>query len=576
MRKIYLTLDNLYDFYVSLNKSVKFNSQESGKSVVVQIPATIKAFSEDNDSTLVPVHLKACHTGENRNKSYIKESKMKSKLSTLKNKPILAFIHTVDGIEEFGGHEMHEVDGEMIYDEIPVGLIPESCKAELKYDEDKDKTYVHVDGYLYGQYNHSAQILERMGGEAKVSVELNVFELSFDAKNKVLNIEDFEFSGITILGVDKEGNEIGEGMEGANITFADFSAENNSLINSKLLEEVTKLNNTLSSININSSLKEGGKSEMKFEEILAKFGKTFDDIDFDYENMSEEEFESKLNELFGEAEETPSEDEEDSENFEESEEESEEKEEAVEFEEEVDEIDGAKEETEENFEAKDEASDNVYATNYSINYSDGSVKTFAVSLNDTIQALSTLVNDTYAESDNAWYSVVVYDSYVVMVDYWNEKYYKQTYKKRKDVYSLTGDRVSVYPTFCTQEELDSLDTMRSNYSLMESKLQEYQNEENEKQIKEVFNSIDYASIQDNPEYLAYSQKVLKDCSNYTLQEVIDECDKILNTVTKVKNREIFAESHKEDNKDNKVIIPMFESKIKSNKKSRYGNLFSKK
>ena len=30
------------------------------------------------------------------------------------------------------------------------------------------------------------------------------------------------------------------------------------------------------------------------------------------------------------------------------------------------------------------------------------------------------------------------------------------------------------------------------------------------------------------------------------------------------------------NKDNKVIIPMFESKIKSNKKSRYGNLFSKK
>ena len=430
MRKIYLTLDNLYDFYVSLNKSVKFNSQESGKSVVVQIPATIKAFSEDNDSTLVPVHLKACHTGENRNKSYIEESKMKSKLSTLKNKPILAFIHTVDGIEEFGGHEMHEADGEMIYDEIPVGLIPESCKAELKYDEDKDKTYVHVDGYLYGQYNHSAQILERMGGEAKVSVELNVFELSFDAKNKVLNIEDFEFSGITILGVDKEGNEIGEGMEGANITFADFSAENNSLINSKLLEEVTKLNNTLSSININSSLREGGKSEMGFEEILAKFNKTFDDIDFDYENMSEEEFESKLNELFGEVKETPSEEDKDNvegnESFEEESEDNTEKDntdEEADVEEDVNEEDVNIEEFEE-----DSEPESVYATNYSINYSDGSVKTFSLSLNDTIQALSTLVNDTYAESDNAWYSVIVYDSYVVMVDYWNEKYYKQTYK----------------------------------------------------------------------------------------------------------------------------------------------------
>ena len=79
MRKIYLTLDNLYDFYVSLNKTVKFNSQESGKSIVVQVPATIKRFENNatSDSVLVPVHLKACHTGENRNKSYIEDSKMK-------------------------------------------------------------------------------------------------------------------------------------------------------------------------------------------------------------------------------------------------------------------------------------------------------------------------------------------------------------------------------------------------------------------------------------------------------------------------------------------------------------------
>jgi len=576
LRKIYLTLDNLYDFYVSLNKSVKFNSQESGKSVVVQIPATIKTFSEDDDSTLVPVHLKACHTGENRNKSYIEESKMKSKLSTLKNKPILAFIHTVDGIEEFGGHEMHEVDGEMIYDEIPVGLIPESCKAELKYDEDKDKTYVHVDGYLYGQYNHSAQILERMGGEAKVSVELNVFELSFDAKNKVLNIEDFEFSGITILGVDKEGNEIGEGMEGANITFADFSAENNSLINSKLLEEVTKLNNTLSSININSSLREGGKSEMGFEEILAKFNKTFDDIDFDYENMSEEEFESKLNELFGEVEETPSEEDKDNvegnESFEEESGDNVEKD-NVDEEADVGENTNEKDVDSEEFE-EDSEPESVYATNYSINYSDGSVKTFSLSLNDTIQALSTLVNDTYAESDNAWYYVIVYDSYVVMADYWNEKYYKQTYKKRKDVYSLTGDRVSVYPTFCTQEELDNLDTMRSNYSSIQSELQGYKDAENEMKIKDTFNSSDYISIKDNQEYINYSKKVLADCSKYTVQEVIDKCDEILNNATKAKNRQTFEENMEENKRRN--VVPMFESKVKSTKKSRYGNLFNKK
>jgi len=562
--KRWLTLDNLYDFYVNQNKSVRFNAQEAGGCLVVQIPAKIEMFKKDERSSLVPVHLKACHTGRNHNGSNIKESVMKSKLTTFHNKPILAFIRKVNGEEEFGGHEMHEENDELIYDEIPVGTIPESCNCHLEYDEEKDKTYVHVDGYLYGQYNHAPQILERKGGESKTSVELNVFELSYDAKDKVLNLDDFECAGITILGVDDDGNEIGEGMEGANITLADFSAENNSTINEKLLKEIEKLNATLSTFNINSSLEEGGKTEMKFEEILAKFGKTFDDIDFEYEDMSEEEFEAKLNELFAEAEETPSEEEEDNvdevsteENFEE-----ESNKESVENNSE-----------DENF-SESETSEFSQITSYSITHEDGSVNTFALSLNDTILALTTLVNDTYSESDNTYYSVVVYDSYLVMADYWNDRYFKQSYKKRKDVYSLTGDRVNVYPTFCTQEELDNLDSMRSNYSSIQSELQKYKNADNEAQIKDVFASDDYASIKNNKDYIAFSKEVAKDYSKYTVKEVIEKCDSILTEVTKAQNRETFAEKNIEEKK-RREMVPMFESRVKSNKKSRYGNLFNK-
>lgn len=562
--KRWLTLDNLYDFYVNQNKSVRFNAQEAGGCLVVQIPAKIEMFEKDERSSLVPVHLKACHTGRNRNGSNIKESVMKSKLTTFHNKPILAFIRKVNGEEEFGGHEMHEENDELIYDEIPVGTIPESCNCHLEYDEEKDKTYVHVDGYLYGQYNHAPQILERKGGESKTSVELNVFELSYDAKDKVLNLDDFECAGITILGVDDDGNEIGEGMEGANITLADFSAENNSTINEKLLKEIEKLNATLSTFNIDSSLEEGGKTEMKFEEILAKFGKTFDDIDFEYENMSEEEFEAKLNELFAEAEETPSEEEDNNvdtdteENFEE-----ESNEESVEnnFE-------------DENSSEPEETSDFSQITSYSITHEDGSVNTFALSLNDTILALTTLVNDTYSESDNTYYSVVVYDSYLVMADYWNDRYFKQSYKKRKDVYSLTGDRVNVYPTFCTQEELDNLDSMRSNYSSIQSELQKYKDADNEAQIKDVFASDDYASIKDNKDYIAFSREVAKDYSKYTVKEVIEKCDGILTEFTKAQNRETFSEKNIEEKKS-RGMVPMFESRVKSNKKSRYGNLFNK-
>ena len=566
--KRWLTLDNLYDFYVSQNKSVRFNAQEAGGCLAVLVPATIQTFEKDEQSSLVPIHLKACHTDRNRNGSSIKESVMKSKLSTFHNKPILAFIHEVNGEEEFGGHEMHEENDEIVYDEIPVGVIPESCNCHLEYDKEKDKTYVHADGYLFGQYNHAPQILERKGGESKVSVELNVYELSYDAKEKVLNIDDFEFAGVTMLGVDEEGNEIGEGMEGANVTLADFSVENNSTINEKLLKEIEKLNATLSTFNINSSLKEGGKTEMKFEEILAKFGKTFDDIDFEYENMSEEEFEAKLNELFTEVEETPSEEDEIDTKIEES------------FEEESNEsTNNAEGVIEENFENEDNSeleeslNNSTQITAYSVTYEDGSINTFELSLNDTILALTNLVNDTYSESDNTWYSVVVFDSYVVMADYWNDRYFKQSYKKRKDVYSLTGDRVSVYPTFCTQEEIDSLDSMRSNYSAIKSELQKYKDAENEAQIKDVFNSLDYASIQDNKDYVAFSKEVSKDYSKYTVKDVTTKCDAILAEATKAKNRENFAESAEE--KKHKEVIPMFETKVKSNKKSRYGNLFRK-
>lgn len=564
MKKL-LTLDDLYNFYVNRNQSLKFNAKESGQPLVVQVPANITSFSNDEENmndSLVPVHLKACHTEKNRNGSYISESKMKANLSSIKNKPILAYIHEVDGVEEFGWHAMHEKDDELIYDEIPVGTIPESCNAKLEYDKDNDKTYVHVDGYLFGQYNHSVDILNRMGGEAKVSVELNVFELSFDAKNKVLNIEDFEFSGVTILGKDENGNEIGEGMEGSNITFADFSAEKNSTINQKLLEEIEKLNATLSSFNIDSSTKEGGKSEMAFEEILAKFGKTFEDIDFDYSEMSAEEFEAKLNELFGEAE-SPSEDEESESEKIEEELDSEEDDTGEEQSAEEEFSDSSEEENEEEVSEDKNSSEDVRITGYSIDMSNGQHIGFSVSLNEQIEALSTLVNDTYAESDNAWYMVTVYDNYVIMSDYWNGVHYKQTYKKRKDVYSLTGDRVPVYVTFCTQEELDSLETMRSNYSSIETELNKYKEAEDNQKKMNILNSSEYDYIKNTEEY----KNLVSTYTEYSVEAVQNKCDSML--LAFVKN------GGKVDSvqKTNKGIIPIPEASGKSRRKSRYGNLF---
>ena len=91
------------------------------------------------------------------------------------------------------------------------------------------------------------------------------------------------------------------------------------------------------------------------------------------------------------------------------------------------------EELEAAFKNKFEQQDPEPETNTSKKYSieiNGKTHNFEVSLDEVIYALETVINDTYSEADNAYYGVKVYEKYVVMVDYWTGKAYKQSYKKK--------------------------------------------------------------------------------------------------------------------------------------------------
>ena len=230
-RKLF-TFDDLYSFFLEQNKNVNFNAKESDTEIVVQVLGSLSFENENVYEGLAPVHLQACHTDRNRNGSSITTKVMKKALPTFKNKPILAYIHKItneDGEEEevFGWHAVHEdEDGNTVYDERMVGIIPESSSPSLEYDDKKKKYYVNVDGYLYEEYSNAKDILERMG-QAAVSIEISVTQLSYDAKEKLLLIEDFYLNGVTILGKDPEGNIVEEGMEGSNIKLTDFSKEKN-------------------------------------------------------------------------------------------------------------------------------------------------------------------------------------------------------------------------------------------------------------------------------------------------------------------------------------------------------------
>ena len=190
-----LTLDDLYTYFSNQGKSMTF-SAGNGEVIVVGVKGKMNFKKSENDMEgLYPVVLQACHTNKNKNGSMITEKNMKKALPSFANRPILAYIHKVDEQDEFGWHAMHIEDDELVYDEVPVGIIPESNNATLEYSEEKDRYYVNINGYIFEEYSKAKDILER-DGEAAVSVELGVRELSYDAKEKVLCIDDFYFEGV--------------------------------------------------------------------------------------------------------------------------------------------------------------------------------------------------------------------------------------------------------------------------------------------------------------------------------------------------------------------------------------------
>lgn len=572
-----LTLNDLYDFFVNQGTSYAFNSKDSDSTIIVQVEEQMNfGDSEEYDPSfgMLKAHLQSCHILENRNHSFISKKSMRQAIPSFYNRPILGYIHQLkDGSWDFAGHEFASKDGEP--QEYPIGVIPESCNAQLVYDEEKEKTYLEVDGLIYENYSRAADIL-REKKESKVSVEISVDEMSYSADDKILNIEKFHFMGVTILGKSIETESvIEEGMQGSNITLADFSKENNSLIKpyeEELLKVLNDINDTLSSFqNKSNNVMEGGNLEVsKFEELLSKYNKTAEDITFEVEGLSDEELEAKFEETFKEEVDEVTETNEVTEDnsIEEETTDNSIEDETVEVEE------GDTETKEDNIEEDVTEEDNStedYSLSSTVKFGDKEYS-FSISLNEKIYALTQLVNETYADSDNSYYSVEVYDKEVVMIDYWTGRAYRQSYKVRQDTYSLTGDRVSVYAKYLTKDEEKALDELRGNYSSISEQLEECQKK---------LDSYEYAELRSKKESLLTSEdysvlsedetfkELVKNMDNYSLEELNDKADLALAKFVKT-NKTFAANSENKSKKSNKVTFSLNEEPVDE---KPYGDLF---
>lgn len=563
MKKI-LSLKDLYQFFVQQNKSVNFSFKDSGAQIAVH---TIGYFQteENNMPGMLKLKFKVCHTETNRNGSHISLENMEKAMPSLKYRPILAYIHELeDGTKDFYAHNMEIVEDEngeskINYIESQVGCFT-SDDPWLEFDEDMGKTYVMAYGVIPEDYTEAANIIRRKNG-TKVSCELVINELSYNAKEKYLELTDFYFNGTTLLGSDEKGNEIGEGMLGSRADIEDFYYHEPKFeYENKLIESLERLNSTLSSFNNIKFNEEGGDANMtKLEELLAKYEVKIEDLTFATEGLSDEELEVAFKNAFevegDSTDEENNSDEDNNDNDENS----------------NDEDEG--ESSDDNSEAEDEAADNDDAgsdegESFSVNpmvtktYSvtnNGICISYEISHGEIRSALYGLIS-VYEEEDNEWYYITdVYNDYFIF-EGWSEKIYKQSYKVDGDNVALSGDRQEVFKMILSESEKLAIEEMRKNYSALVDFKANTEALEVESKKQAIFNNKDFDAVRDSKPF----KRLIENAAKYSLEECEEKAKEILDDLNSYASK---------ISKKNSNVINI--GKHVETTEGPYGNLFSK-
>lgn len=543
-RKFY-TLDDLYSFCKE-NRFESFSADKQGAPLIVQSLGTFEADDKNSDG-LMAVKLKSCHTGKNRNRSGITDDNMNKYKHTFKGRPILGAIYKTDtGEYEFRAHDMNVIDdGEDIeYIEQPIGVISQTEEPYLEFDEEEDKNYLMVSGTIFSDYSKAAEILERRR-TCKCSVEIAVEELSYNCDEDYLSIDKFRFSGVTILGYEQDGvTEIQEGMKGSKITIDDFSVKKNSMFSAdcqnKLIETLEKLNLTLESFNnTNQNSEKGGEKVMnKFEELLAKYGKTADEVTFEYENLSDEELEVAFKEAFEEVEEETEAIVENTVVEEESEE--------IVAEEPVEDV---SEETEEVVEQPEEK----FVLKYELSH------------DDIRSALYSLLSAT---SENGYYYtwiIEVYDDKFIYQDYMEDKFYRQDYSKDGENVTLGENKVEVFNEWLSKSEKDALDALKADYAVLKEFKTNYDDATIKAQKTDILDKVEYECLADNEEFA----QLRNDMDKYSVEDISTKADLIF--AAHMKSTMTF--SGNDEGKPAPKVHTFAQGNEKDKKKKAYGNLF---
>lgn len=287
----------------------------------------------------------------------------------------------------------------------------------------------------------------------------------------------------------------------------------------------------------------------KFEELLAKYGKTADEVTFEYENLSDEELEVAFKKAFEEAKEEPETVVEETvveEPVEEPEEEVVDEPAEVIVEESVEEI------VEEPIEEVVEQPEEKFVLKYELSHDD---------------IRSALYSLLAATSEDGYYYVwilEVYDDKFIYCDAMEDKYYRQDYSKDGENVTLGESKIEVFNEWLSKAEKDALDALKADYATLKEFKANTDAAQLQAQKDAIFAREEFAGIVKTKAF----KKLVDNSANYTLEEceqrakdILDDCNDYVN----------FA-AQDDDKKKPKVIGFSVDTK-KEKKKKAYGNLF---
>lgn len=135
-------------------------------------------------------------------------------LPTLKNVPIVTYFNESGNL---GDHEMsRDKDGKPIFKTYGIGVIPESAEQWIEEVEENGETkqYLCSDVLLWKRQKKEFEFIQTHK-ELSVSMEVMITDSEFDKESNILNIDDFYFTAVTVLGIG-----ITPAFGEANITFS--------------------------------------------------------------------------------------------------------------------------------------------------------------------------------------------------------------------------------------------------------------------------------------------------------------------------------------------------------------------